>query len=75
MIILNKAYIKFSSVTHAMRAKEIIEKYGYNIVIKRNTNNIKKEGCGYILLVKGDTDNLINLLKINQIKYIGYDFL
>lgn len=72
---MNRANIKFSSVTYALRAKEIIEQNGGRVVIKKNPHPLKNEGCGYIISITGNVENTINLLDRNKIKYIGYVFL
>lgn len=69
---MNRVKIKFSSVTHALRAKEIIEQNGGKVIIRKNTNPSRNEGCGYSIIASGNTDKIINLIKINKIKYIGY---
>ena len=69
---MDRVNIKFSSVTHALRAKEINEQNGGRVIIRKNPHPLKNEGCGYILIVTGDTVKIINLLKLNKINYIGY---
>ena len=72
---MNRANIKFSSVTYALRAKEIIEQNGGNVIIKKNPHSLRNEGCGYILSITGNVEKTINLLNKNKIKYIGYVFI
>ena len=75
MIKVNRVNIKFSSVTYALRAKEIIEQNGGRAVIRKNPNPSRNEGCGYVIAATGNTEIIINLLNINKVKYIGYVFL
>ncbi len=72
---MNRAKIKFSSVTHALNAKSIIEKNGGRVTIGKSTNPKNNEGCGYFIIAFGDIDKYIKILKINNIKLIGYDYL
>ena len=74
MIKVNRVIIKFSSVTHALRAKEIVEQRGSKAIIRKNSNPSRGEGCGYSMIVSENTD-IINLLKINHVKYIGYELI
>ena len=74
MIKVNRVIIKFSSVTHALRAKEIVEQRGGKAIIRKNSNPPRIEGCGYSMIVSENTD-VINLLKINHVKYIGYELI
>lgn len=67
--------IKFSSVTHALKAKEIIETMGYRVKINKNTNPTKNEGCGYSINFVGDIKRVIIRLDINKVKYLGYELV
>lgn len=72
---VNRVNIKFSSVTYAFKAKEIIEQNGGRVSLIKNPNPKKGEGCGYSLTVYGNVDKYIKLIKINKIKYIGIVYL
>ena len=67
--------IKFSSVTHALKAKEIIENMGFRAKINKNTNPSKNEGCGYSIIFIGDVNRVIIRLDINKVKYLGYELI
>ena len=67
--------IKFSSVTHALKAKEIIEKMGYRAKVNKNSNPSKTEGCGYSINFLGDINRVTIQLDIHKIKYIGYELV
>ncbi len=72
---MKRARIKFSSVTHALNAKNIVEKNGGRVTIGKNTNPGKNEGCGYYVIIFGDIEKYLNIIKINQIKVIGIDYI
>lgn len=72
---MNRAAIKFSSVTYALKAKEIVEHTGGRAAIRKNPVPSKSEGCGYSLLVDGDLKVIIDLLNMNKIKYISYEMI
>ena len=67
--------IKFSSVTHALKAKEIIEKIGYRTKITKNLTPSKNEGCGYSITFSGDINRVTIQLDINKVKYLGYELI
>ncbi len=67
--------MKFSSVTHALRAKEIIEQNGGRVILRKNLNPSKNEGCGYSVIATGNVDKIISIININKISYIGYEYL
>ena len=72
---MKRVRVKFSSVTHALNAKEIIEKNGGRVTIRKNVNPGKNEGCGYYIVIFGETEKYLNIIKINGIKIAGYDYL
>ncbi len=69
---MNKAIIRFSSITYALMAKNIIENYGGNVKVEKSQNNF---GCGYKIILNCNIKKHINLIKKNNIKYIGIDYL
>lgn len=72
---MDRAIIKFSSVTHAMSAKDIAQKMGYSVSMRKNPNPQKDEGCGYSLAINHNPDTLLNKLDSNYIKYLGYELM
>ena len=72
---MNKAVIRFSSVTYALNAKEIAEKNGGRTILRKNPNPRKNEGCGYSLIVVGNIEKIINLFTLNRVKFIGYEMM
>ncbi len=72
---MNKAVIRFSSVTYALKAKEIAEKNGGRTTLRKNPNPRKNEGCGYSLIVVGNTEKILNILNLNRVKYVGYEMV
>lgn len=72
---MNKAIVKFSSVTYALKAKGIVEKYGGTAVVRKNTKATANEGCGYSLIISGNINRILNLFDLNRIKYISYEMI
>lgn len=72
---MNKAIIKFSSVTYALKAKEIVEHTGGGATLRKNPAPSKNEGCGYSLTVNGNLKVIIDLLNMNKIKYKSYEMI
>lgn len=72
---MNKAIVKFSSVTYAMKARVVVESNGGKAFIKRNTKMTNKEGCGYSLVIQGNVSKLLNLLDLNRVKYVSYEMI
>ncbi len=72
---MKRVKIKFSSVTHALNAKKIIENNGGRVTIGKNTSPKKNEGCGYYIIVFGNTEKIVRLLEMNGVNAIGMDYI
>ena len=72
---MKRLKIKFSSVTYALSAKDIIQKNGGNVTMGKNTNPGKNEGCGYYLIISDNSEKYLKLLRNNNVKFIGYDYV
>lgn len=55
------------SVTNALRGRDILNKHGINASIQRYSGE-KRLGCGYVLIVSGNIDNIKNILKSSGIR-------
>ena len=75
MFTMNKAIVKFSSVTYAMKAKAVVESNGGKSFIKRSVKKTGKDGCGYSLIIEGNVSKYLNLFDLNRVKYIGYEMI
>ncbi len=75
MFTMNKAVVKFSSVTYAMKAKIVVENNGGKAIIRKNTKMTSSDGCGYSLVVSGNISRWINLFDLNKIKYVSYELV
>lgn len=75
MFTMNKAIVKFSSVTYALKAKGLVENYGGKAIVKKNPKATAKEGCGYNLIINGNVNKFINLFDLNKVKYLSYEMI
>ena len=75
MFTMNKAIVKFSSVTYALKAKGLVENYGGKAIIRKNRKATVGEGCGYSLVISGNVTKTLNLFDINRVKYVGYEMI
>ncbi len=68
---MSKPLIMVSSVTYAMKGKQILNSMGIRSEIERTPKRDMKNGCGYSLYVPKDTDEAERILKENNIKVLG----
>ncbi len=67
-----KSYIKVNSITHAIKAKDVLNSKGIRAQIMRKTKTDKNESCGYAVVVDGDVVKAVEILKQNHVKFSGY---
>lgn len=61
--------IQIKSITYAMKGQQILERHGMSAYVARDHDI--KSGCGYKLIIYGDRNAAINLLKTNGVKLSG----
>lgn len=59
----SKQCIMLSSITYAMRGKELLAHYGIKAFMEKTPSEVSGCGCGYSLRVKGDVDRAVTILK------------
>lgn len=62
--------INVSSVTYAIKGRDILRRNGIYAYVERGLNDPSRKGCGYHIVVKGDREEVVNILKANNIKLI-----
>lgn len=68
---MGKPLFMMSSVTQAMKAKQILIKNGIPAEIERTPKREKEHSCGYSLFVPKRTDEAEQILEKSNIKIIG----
>lgn len=68
---MEKPLIIMSSVTNAMRGRELLRKHGIPSEIERVPKNRMRQGCGYGLYVRNNIDDAERLLRQNGIRVSG----
>ncbi len=68
---MNNELILLPSVTYAMKAKSILDKYNIRSYIQRTPKSVKIKSCGYCLFVPGNTDKAEKILRANGVRVLG----
>lgn len=63
--------ILLPSVTYAMKAKSILDKFSIRSYIQRTPKNLEINSCGYCLFVPKRTDEAETLLRKKGIRILG----
>lgn len=67
---MGKPLIMVSSVTYAMKGRELLAKAGIQAIVQRVAQT-KETGCGYGLYVPKSADRAEQILRENNIKVIS----
>lgn len=68
---VEKDLIIVSSITYAMKGKELLERAGFRAYITRLPRGIENVGCGYCIYVDRDTDRAERFLRQAGIRVSG----
>ncbi len=68
---MQKQLILVPSVTYAMKAKSILDKYSIKSYIQRTPKNVGVRSCGYCLFVPEEPDEAEALLRQNGVRVLG----
>lgn len=70
-IIMKKTLLLVSSITYAMKGKELLRRKGFKAYIERIPRGLQNSGCGYCIYVNGDTDAAERVLRASGIRVNG----
>ena len=65
-----KPVIQVSSVTYAMKSRDLLFRHGIRAYVERSTRS-SKAGCGYSLYVPENTDTAEEILRKAGIRVLG----
>lgn len=64
--------IAMTSITYAMKAQTMLKSMGYNCEIQKTPKSLST-GCGYSIRVQNDAEEILSVLKQNDIPYKAVD--
>lgn len=67
---MEKPVIQVSSVTYAMKSRDLLFRHGIRAYVERSTRS-SKAGCGYNLYVPENTDMAEEILRSSGIRVLG----
>ena len=67
---MEKPVIQISSVTYAMKSRDLFCRHGIRAYVERSTRS-SKAGCGYSLYVPENTDTAEEILRKAGIRVLG----
>lgn len=67
--------IKMGSVTNAQRAKRLLQTKGYKPILKRIENPQPSDGCGYVVRVTSDDEQVLRIIQNSGLGILGVEVL
>ena len=68
---MGKPMIMLSSITYAMKSRDILFQYGIKSYVERTPRSSANSGCGYSIYVPNRTDEAEKILRDLGIKVLG----
>lgn len=68
---MGKPLIMVTSITYAMKGRNILNKRGIKAEVVRTPKGENKHGCGYSIYVPNRSDEAIKILENNGIQVLG----
>ncbi|MBP3329433.1 MAG: DUF3343 domain-containing protein [Clostridia bacterium] len=65
-------YIKVNSVTHAIKAKDVLNANGFKAQVVRKSKQGRSESCGYSVVIDGDITRAEAILRNYHVRTSGY---
>ena len=63
--------IMVSSITHAIKGRDLLRSNGQKAYIEKTPGNLDTHGCGYSIIVYERPENAVSILKNSNIRIIG----
>ena len=68
---MQKHIISVSSITYAIKGRDLLRKQGFRAYIERSTNEKGNAGCGYVIIASGNKNKIIGVLSSSGIKVLN----
>lgn len=69
---MGRSYIKVNSVTHAIKAKDVLNSNGFRAQVVRRDKSSRGDSCGYAVVVDGDVERAEAILRKHYVKVLGH---
>ncbi len=68
---MSQQRIQVSSVTYAIKGRDLLRSLGYQAYIERSKGNLEQHGCGYSIYVNGDRERIVEILNEHHIRVVA----
>ena len=71
---MKRHIISVGSITYAIKGRDVLRKRGYRAYTEKKTNGSGGVGCGYVIIVEGDTGHILSALNAAGIKILDISY-
>lgn len=68
---MRNLYITTGTVTYAIKGRDLLRRQGYDVRIERKSTGLGSTGCGYNIVVRGNTAGAVEALKSAGVKILA----
>ena len=63
--------ISTGSITYAIKGRDLLRKHGFKVGIERSMPQTAVHGCGYSVILNGDIEKALELLRAASVKVLA----
>ncbi|MBQ6717332.1 MAG: DUF3343 domain-containing protein [Clostridia bacterium] len=67
---MQRHIISVSSITYAIKGRDLLRKQGFRAYIERKTNSNGNTGCGYVIVADGNRQKISDALMNSGVKIL-----
>lgn len=67
---MQRHIISVSSITYAIKGRDLLRKQGFRAYIERKTNGDGNTGCGYVIIADGNRQKISDALMNSGVKIL-----
>ncbi len=67
---MQRHIISVSSITYAIKGRDLLRKQGFKAYIERKTNQNGNVGCGYVIVAEGNRQKISGALMNSGVKIL-----
>lgn len=67
---MQRHIISVSSITYAIKGRDLLRKQGFKAYIERKTNQSGNAGCGYVIVAEGNRQMITGALMNSGVKIL-----
>ena len=68
---MRKFFVTTGTITYAIKGRDLLRSNGFDVKIERKSSGLGSTGCGYNIVLTGDIDGALSILKNAGVKILA----